>query len=177
MYVGGGRKQKPPGRYLPKIQVPSADYPDFGFRQLPSASAGIRGLPRTMDSHFPIYCWCADNNVCGRWAGSQCSWGNIYLKLNPPVLFVPILGSVSLRQPPSASVSFRGLWTTISTYIVGAKTTMYVGGGRKRRFLSRYIPKIEVFSASYPDFSFRQLPSASVSFCGLPSPHISLVCR
>ena len=84
-------------------------------------------------------------------------------------------------------MGFRGQWATISTYIVGTQTTMYLGGGgRGPKFLSRYLPKIRVCSAVYPNFSFRQLPSASLGFRGLPwtsvgngkpSPHILLGCR
>ena len=50
-------------------------------------------------------------------------------------------------------------------------------GGRKPKFLSQYLPKIEVCSADYPNSSLRQLPSASVGFRGLSSPHILLECR
>ena len=51
------------------------------------------------------------------------------------------------------------------------------------KFLNKYLPKISVSSAAYPNFSFRQLPPASVSFRrlpwtsvdnGQPSPHILL---
>ena len=57
------------------------------------------------------------------------------------------------------------------------QTTWYLGGVRKPTFLVRYLPKIEVRSAVFPNFSFRQLPSDSVGFRGLPSPHILLEFR
>ena len=173
-----------------------------------------------MDYHFLIYCWGADNNVCGMGAGSQSSWANIYLKLKFSVIFIPILASVSFRQLPLASVGFRGLpspnislgcrqqcmweggrrpkspgrylskievfidaypnfsfrqlpwasagfrglWATISSCIVGLRKTMYLGGVRGPKFLSRYLPKIEVCSAVYPNFSFRQLPWGSAGY-------------
>ena len=101
MYVGWGRKPKSLRQYLPKIKVRSAGYPNFSFRQLPPASVGFRGVPRTMGNHFLIYCRGADNNVCG-WvgAGSQSAWADIYLKLKPPSLFIPILASASFCQLP-----------------------------------------------------------------------------
>ena len=50
---------------------------------------------------------------------------------------------------------------------------MVCGSGvRKPMFLLQYLPKIEVSSAAYPSFSFRQFPSASVGFRGLPPPYI-----
>ena len=78
------------------------------------------------------------------------------------MLLIPILASVSFRELPSASVGFRGLWTTISSCIVGMQTTMYLGGGRNPKLPRRYLPKIEVPSDFYPNFSFRQLPWGSV---------------
>ena len=123
-----GQKPKFLGRYSHKLRVPSAAYPNFSFRQLQSASVGFRGRPWAIGNHLHIYRWGSDNNVCGRGAGSQSSWAAIYLKLKFPVLITPILASVSYRQIPSASVGFRGLWTPISSYIVGVQTTMYVGG-------------------------------------------------
>ena len=36
-------------------------------------------------------------------------------------------------------------------------------GGRKPKLLIRYLPKITVFSDVYPNFSFRQLPRATIS--------------
>ena len=62
-------------------------------------------------------------------AGSQSFWAIIFVKSEFSVLLIPIFASVSFRQLPWASVDFRRLSTTISTYIVGAQTTMYVGGG------------------------------------------------
>ena len=82
----------------------------------------------------------------------------------------------SFHQLPPSSVGFRGL---PSPYIVGIQTTRYVvwGRGRKPKFMSRYLPSIVVSSSAYPNFSFRQLPSASFSFRQLP-PHIHVgVCR
>ena len=97
-----------------------------------------------------------------------------------PIAVCPILDSASFRQLPWASVGFRRLPTTITTYIVGMKTKMYLGGDRGPKFLSRYLPKIRVSSAAYPNFSFRQLPWASVDFRGLPwtmGNHLHIYCR
>ena len=46
-----------------------------------------------------------------------------------PKIGVPISAypNFSFRQIPPVSVGFRGLWDTISSYIVGMQTTMYVG--------------------------------------------------
>ena len=49
---------------------------------------------------------------------------------------------------------------------------MYFGGDRGPKFLGQYLHKIRVFSAVYPNFSFRQLPSASVGFRGIQSPNL-----
>ena len=92
------------------------------------ASVSIRGLPWTSISSYIVGC----RRQClreKRGAGSQSSRPGIYLKLEFPVLFISILASVSLRQLPWDSAGFLGLWTTISSYIAWAQTTMYLGRG------------------------------------------------
>ena len=81
-----------------------------------------------MGNRLHKYRWGEYNNVFGMGAGGQNSWADIYLKLEFPVLFIPVLSSVSFRQIPWDSVDFRRLSTTISTYC-RAQTKMYVGGG------------------------------------------------
>ena len=77
-------------------------------------------------------------------------------------------------------MGFLGPWGTIFSYIVGVQTAMYVclavvvvvgGGGRKPKFPSRYLPKIDVSISDYPNFSFRQLPWDSVDY------HRHIYCR
>ena len=144
MYVGGGRKPKFTGRYLPKIKVCVSVYPNFSFRQLPWASVGF---------HLLRYRWDADNNVCGmgRGAGRQSSWANIYLKLGFSVLLIPILASASFRRLPWASVDFRGL-PSPHISLGRRQQCLREGRGWKPKFLIRYLPKIGVFSAVYPQF-------------------------
>ena len=125
-----------------------------------------------MANHLQIYSWDADNNVFARDVGCQSSRANIYLELYLPLMFIPILASVIFRQLHWDSVDFRRLSTTIAKYIVGAQTAMYVGGGRKPKLLGQYLPKIRVRSAVYPNFRYRQLPSASAGFHGLQYPNL-----
>ena len=40
------------------------------------------------------------------------------------------------------------------------------------KFAVQYLAKIAVSWSFYPKFSFRQLPSASVNFIGIPLPHV-----
>ena len=95
-------------------------------------------------------------------AGSQSSSADIYLKLEFPVLFIPILASVCFRQLPSASVGFRGQWGTISTYIVGMQATMYLGGGAGSQS-----SRVDIYLKL--EFSVLFIPIlASVSFRGIP---------
>ena len=136
-------------------------------RQLPSASVAF---------HLLIYRWDADNNVCGMGGGRKPKFPSRYLpKIGVSSAAYP--NNVSIRQLPSDSVGFRGLWTTISSYIVGVQTTMYVGGGRKPKFLADIYLKLKspaLFIPILVAVSFLHRPSASVGFRGLPSHHISL---
>ena len=45
-------------------------------------------------------------------------------------------------------------------------------GGREPKFPCHFLAYIADFSAVLADFSFRQLPSAFVSFRGIPSPRL-----
>ena len=50
---------------------------------------------------------------------------------------------------------------------------MWEGAARDPKFLSRYLTKTEAPFDVYPNFSFRQLPPASVSFRGIPRTSVS----
>ena len=81
-------------------------FASVSFRQLPWASVDFRRLSTTAPTYIVGG---ADNNVCGRGAGSQSFWAIIFVKSEFSVLLIPILASVSFRQLPSASVGFRGI--------------------------------------------------------------------
>ena len=66
---------------------------------------------------------------------SDGGWGPNFLSQYLPQIGAPIAAypNFSFRHLPSSSVRFRGhprrgLWATISSYFVGAQTTMYLGG-------------------------------------------------
>ena len=64
-----------------------------------------------------------------------------------------------MRQLPWASVDHHLL-----IYCWNLDNMVCGSGGRGPRFLNRYLPKIQVCSAVLSDFSFRQLPWASVDY-------------
>ena len=121
-------------RYLRKIQGFSAVLPDFSIRQLPPAPWGSAGY------HVLVYCRAFETQYVGA-EGARNHSSDIYLNRIPRAVS-PILDPSVFTQAPRGSSDFRRPPTTISTYIVGAQTTMYVGGGRKPKFLSQYLPKI-----------------------------------
>ena len=164
--MGGGRGQNTrAGLYL-KLKSPVLLIPilaSVSFRRLPWASV------EEWEPCPHISLGCRQQRI---WAGRRKpkTTGRYLPQIS--VLSDPY-SDFSVRNPPPASVSFRqipiasfGKWGPISTYILGRKTTMYVGGGRRPKFQCRYFPKIRVCSDDYPDFSIRQLPSASVGFRG-----------
>ena len=81
-------------------------FASVSFRQIPSASVDFRRLSTTIPTYIVGG---ADNNVCGRGAGSQSFWAVIFVKSGFSVLLIPIFASVIFRQLPSASAGFRGL--------------------------------------------------------------------
>ena len=126
---------------------------------------GIRGQWATISTYIAGM----QTTMCVGGRGGRGFCAKIYLKLEFWARIIPIVASVSLRQIPSDPIGFRGQWETIPTYIDGGAGNKVRGrGGRARqpKFLSRNLPKIRVFSAAYPNFSFRQLPWASVGFRG-----------
>ena len=114
--------------------------------------------------------------MVGRMGGrEESSRPDIYLKLKLPFMSIPILASVGFRKLPSASVRFRRLpslpCTSLAKYIYILRSLDNMVGGmgaRKPDRMSRYLAKIEVAISAYPNYSFRQLPSASASFRGIP---------
>ena len=110
--------------------------------------------------------------VGGVGPGSQSFWATFYLKFQFSVLFWLILASVSFRQLPSASVSFRWL---PSPHILSNSDDMTGGGGGggSQSFWATFQLKMQfsvLFWLILASVSFRQLPSASAGFRGLPSP-------
>ena len=95
--MGWGRQPKSLFQYLPKIEVRSAVLPNFGFRQLPPAAVGFRGLP---SPHILL-----EARRHGIWegVGSQSSRANIYLELKFSVLLTP---NFRFRQHPPASATY-----------------------------------------------------------------------
>ena len=85
----GGRTPKFTGRNLPAFKVPSADYLNFSFCQLPPASASFRGLLRDMGNIPLLYFRDADNVVIGKGDIRQGPKADIHLKLEFPALIIP----------------------------------------------------------------------------------------
>ena len=84
--------------------------------------------------------------------------------------YLPKIAFSVLITPILASVSFVGLsWTVrnhFHNYCRDAANEVCGRRGRKAKFLSRYLPKIRVPIADFPNFCFRLLPWASVDFRG-----------
>ena len=107
--------------------------------------------------------------VCVRGGGGQSSGCKIYLKLKATVQIRLILSPVSFRLIPWNSSDYRLL-----IYCWDLDVVVCGVWGRMPSFLIRYLHRVEVFGSEYPNFSFRQLPTAAVDFRGLPPPHILL---
>ena len=75
-------------------------------------------------------------------------------------VFSDVYPYFSFRRLPSASAGFRGIPS--HRILLEFRQHGMWEGGRKPKVLSRYLPKIEVPSAFLSNFSFRQLPWASV---------------
>ena len=87
-------------RYLPKVEVPIDDYPNFSIRQILSASVDY-GLP---SPHILPEC---TQQCIWEGAGSQSPLANICLKFKFAVMLIPFLASVSFRQILWASVDYQ----------------------------------------------------------------------
>ena len=144
-------------------------FPDFSFRQLPPASVSFCGLPHP-------HIWFNSGNMTrrrgvGAWKPKLL--GQFYLKIDFAVAFRPILAPVSIRRLPSDSSDLR---------LNSDNVTLRMGGGRKAKAHGSILTLTSIFQRRLPNFSFRQLPSASASFRGLPPPHIlfnsdNMTCR
>ena len=73
-----------------------------------------------------------------------------------------LYANCSFRQLPSTSVNFRGV---PFPHVLCNFDNMLDGGWRMPNVLTRYLAKIAVLSAAYPNFSFRQRPRRAVSTC------------
>ena len=129
----GGRWPKLPSRYLPKIRAPSAFYPNFSFRQLPSASVSFRGLPWTSadNGQPPPHIFLGCIRRCISEGGRKPNVTGQYLPtIIACVAVYPDFGS---HQLPPGSVDFRGIPRTMGNhlhiYIAGAQKAKYVGWG------------------------------------------------
>ena len=137
--------------------------PNFRFRQIQTSPGNFHRLPRaTGGGHFHLYTYMVGAKK------------TIYLGRKPKFIgqYLPKISAssaaypdFSFRQLPSASVDKENPSPHIS---LGGRRQCMWEGGWKPKFLGQYLPKIRVFSAAYPNFGFRQLPSASVGSLGLP---------
>ena len=174
----GSGSQSPWANIYLKLAFSAPTTQILSFRPLQSASGGIRWLPWAKRTHLHIYI------VGGR---QQCIWdggwepkpSGRYLPKSrvPSAPHIPILASVSFRRLPWTSADKGGPSPRI---LLGRRQQCMREGGRNPKFPGRYLPKIRGPVASYPDFSFRQLLSASVGFRGLPwamGNHLHIYCR
>ena len=175
-------------KYLPKISVFGAAYPNFSFRQLPSASVD-KGKP---SPHILL----GLRQQCLRDGGAEAGpvnthvWGlypyvmwrlahtgaRCFLHRSPFAMcrIIYVFGIshpyATRRKLPLASVGSHG--PPSPHILLSFRLRGTWDGVRGPKLLNQYLRKIQGFSAALSNFSIRQLPSAPAGFRGLPSPHI-----
>ena len=138
--------------------------PNFSFRQLLPASVCFRQLPWTsVSTNIAQF---RQHDMCEGGSGSQSSWATFQLKFQFSVLFCPIL----------APISCRGLqWTSVAAYMFNSDNMTCERGSGGQSFWATFQGKFQfagLFCPILASGGFRPLPSASVVFRGLSSPHI-----